>query len=238
VKKVAAMLIFLCLLSLSAVCVGTVTAQYQGNIVINADGSVTPSTAPIRQTDKMYTLTSDVIGDIVVEANNIILDGKGYTLLGGVSLAHVSNVTVKGFVITNTAIALQTPMIGIALTNVSNAVITNNVITGIESILAMNGGIYAGIYVEGGNSNTITENNLTNNLNGLGFLNTFNNRFVGNNITGQQIFLYLHTRGIWFVNSSNNMIYYNNIVNCTYQAQVSDSINVWDDGYLGNYWSD
>lgn len=237
-KTAGVSLILIGLITLCAVRVQPIKAEYQGNITINADGSITPSTAPIQQTGKMYTLTSDVIGDIVVEANNIILDGKGYTLLGGVSLTDVSDVTVKGFVITNTAIALQTPMIGIELTNVSNAIITNNIITGIESILAMDGGTYAGIYVEGGNSNTITGNNLTNNLNGLGFLNTSNNRFVGNNIIGQQIFLYLHTRGIWFVNSSNNMIYYNNIVNCTYQAQVSDSINVWDDGYLGNYWSD
>jgi parallel beta-helix repeat protein len=237
-KTAVVTLILIGLMTLGIVCIQPIKAEYQGDITINADGSISPSTATIQQTGNIYTLTSDVDGDITVEANNIVLDGKGYTLLGGVSLTHVSDVTVKGFVITNTAIALQAPMIGIALTNVTNAIVANNTITGIESILAWNGGTYAGIYVKGGNSNTITGNNLTNNLNGLDFLNTSNNSIIGNNIVGQQIFLDLYTTGIWFINSPNNRIYYNNFINSTYLVQVSGSINAWDDGYLGNYWSD
>jgi parallel beta-helix repeat protein len=237
-KETAAALILVCLMALGVVCVMPVKAQYEGSITINADGSVSPSTAPIQQTDNIYTLTSDVDGDIAVEANNIVLDGKGYTLLGGVSLTYVSNVTVKGFVIKNTNYEQQAPMVGIELTNVTNVVVINNTIAGIESIFALYSAPFAGIYVKGGDSNTITGNNLKNNLHGLDFLNTANNRIIGNNIEGQPIFGWIYTTGFSFKNSTNNKIYYNNFVNSTYLVKVSDSINAWDDGYLGNYWSD
>jgi parallel beta-helix repeat protein len=231
-------LILIGLLTSGVVCIKPIKAQYQGNITINADGTISPSTAPMQQTGNVYVLANEMDGDIKVEANNIVLDGKGHIMLGGISLAQVSNVTVKSFVITNTPKALQAPMIGIELTNVTNAIVTNNTIVGIESILAWNGGTYAGIYVKDGNSNTIIENNLTNNLNGLDFLNTSNNNIIGNNIVGQPIFLSLYTTSIWFINASNNRVYYNNFIGSTVQAQSSNSVNIWYAGYLGNYWSD
>ena len=237
-KTVVVTLILIGLLTSGVVGIKPIKAQYQGNITINADGTISPSTAPIQQTGNIYTLTTEMDGDITVEANNIVLDGKGHILLGGISLAQVSNVTVKGFVITNTPQALQASMIGIELTNVTNAIVTNNTIVGIESILAWNGGTYAGIYVKDGNSNTIIENNLTNNLNGIDFLNTSNNNIIGNNIVGKPIFLSLYTTSIWFINASNNRVYYNNFIGSTVQARSSNSVNIWYAGYLGNYWSD
>ena len=237
-KTVVVTLILIGLLTSGVVCIKPIKAQYQGNVTINADGTISPSTVPIQQTGNIYTLTNEMDGDITVEANNIVLDGKGHILLGGISLAQVSNVTVKSFVITNTPQALQAPMIGIELTNVTNAIVTNNTIVGIESILAWNGGTYAGIYVKDGRSNTIIENNLTNNLNGIDFLNTSNNNIIGNNIVGQPIFLSLYTTSIWFINASNNRVYYNNFIGSTVQARSSNSVNIWYAGYLGNYWSD
>ena len=237
-KTVVVTLILIGLLTSGVVCIKPIKAQYQGNVTINADGTISPSTVPIQQTGNIYTLTNEMDGDITVEANNIVLDGKGHILLGGISLAQVSNVTVKSFVITNTPQALQAPMIGIELTNVTNAIVTNNTIVGIESILAWNGGTYAGIYVKDGRSNTIIENNLTNNLNGIDFLNTSNNNIIGNNIVGQPIFLSLYTTSIWFINASNNRVYYNNFIGSTVQARGSNSVNIWYAGYLGNYWSD
>jgi hypothetical protein len=236
-KTATVTLILIGLMTLCAVRIQPIKAEYQGNIAINADGSVSPSTAPIQQTGNTYTLTSDVDGDIAVEANNIVLDGKGYTLLGGISLAQVSNVTVKGFVITNTSMALQAPMIGIELDNTRNVMVVNNTITGIWSVLAWNWGPYTGIYVVGGNSNTITQNNLMYNLYGMEFINTSHNLIVQNNITNHPTSS-PYTTGIRFAGASNNTIYHNNFVNCTYLLKVSGSINAWDDGYLGNYWSD
>ncbi len=214
-----------------------IKAEYQDSITINADGSISPSTAPIQQTGNIYTLTSDVDGDIAVEANNIVLDGKGYTLLGGVSLAQVSNVTIKNFIITETDEQLLGSTIGISLNNASKVTIANNTIMGIASVLGWNW-IYAGIYVVGGNSNTITQNNLMYNLDGMEFIDTSYNLIVQNNITSNPDYGGLFTTGIYFSGASNNTICRNNFVNCTYLVKVSDSINAWDDGYLGNYWSD
>jgi hypothetical protein len=237
-KKTAMVtLMFVCWIAVGVVCVQPIKAQYQGNIAINADGSITPSTAPIQQTGNTYTLTSDVDGDMAVEANNIVLDGKGYTLIGEVSLAQVSNVTIKNFIITETAEQLQGSTIGIALNNTRKVTVANNTIIGIASVLAWNW-IYAGIYVVGGNSNTIIQNNLMYNLDGMEFINTSYNLIVQNNITNKPNYWGLYSTGIYFSGASNNTIYHNNFVNSTYQAKVPDSINAWDDGYLGNYWSD
>ena len=82
-KTAVPMLILICLMALGVVCIRPVKAQYQGDITINADGSVTPSTAPIQQAGNVYTLTSNVNGSITVERNNMILDGNGYTVSGG-----------------------------------------------------------------------------------------------------------------------------------------------------------
>jgi len=230
-------LILISLMVLGVVCIRPIKAEYQGDITINADGSINPSTAPIQQTGNVYTLTSDVDGDITVKVNNIVLDGKGYTLLGGVSLAQVSNVTIKNFIITETAEELQGSTIGIALNNTRRVTVANNTIIGIASVLAWNW-IYAGIYAVGGNSNTIIQNNLMYNLDGMEFINSSYNLIVQNNITSKPNYFGLYGTGIYFSGASNNTIYHNNFVNSTYLVQVSDSINAWDDGYLGNYWSD
>ena len=238
-KTAVVTLILIGLMTLCAVRIQTIKAEYQGNITINADGSISPSTAPIQQTGNTYTLTTDMDGDITVKANNIVLDGKGYTLLGELSLAQVSNVTIKNFIITETGEQLQGPTIGIKLNKTRNVIVANNTITGIDSHLAWNWGPYAAIYVVGGNSNTITQNNLMYNLNGIEFLSSSYNLIVQNNITSKtNSHGGLHSTGIYFSSASNNTIYHNNFVNSTYLAQVPNSINVWDDGYLGNYWSD
>jgi parallel beta-helix repeat protein len=130
--------------------------------------------------------------------------------------------------------------IGIQLTDTSNVLVANNTISGFESVEAWNGGSYTGIDVEGGASNIITGNNLTYNLYGISFANSAHNQVIGNNIVGDVNFKDLYSTGIYFAGASNNTIYHNNILNSTTQAEVSDSVNVWDDGYPngGNYWGD
>jgi hypothetical protein len=78
-KTITLALILVCLMALGVVCIRPVKAQTQNDITINSDGSVTPSTAPIKQTGNTYTLTSNVGGAIYVDRNNTILDGNGYT---------------------------------------------------------------------------------------------------------------------------------------------------------------
>lgn len=145
-KTTVVTLILIGLLALGVVCIQPIKAQYQGNIVINADGSIAPSTAPIQQRGDNYTLTGDVVGSIIVRTNNIVFDGSGHNV-SGISLQGTLNVTVKNFVVVS-----QGETIGMSLSYASNNLIVNNTVTGFESIQAMNGILFAGIYVTGGKS--------------------------------------------------------------------------------------
>jgi hypothetical protein len=87
-------------------------AQSVGNVIINADGSVT-GTNNIQRTGSTYTLTGNVSGTIQVQKSNIIIDGAGYALTGegGVDLTNdvqhdptrpvISNVTIENLYIVN-----------------------------------------------------------------------------------------------------------------------------------------
>jgi hypothetical protein len=56
---------------------------YLPNIRIQPDGSVEPPTAPIAHIGNYYYLTDSISNqEIVIQCNNIVLDGKGYTLQG------------------------------------------------------------------------------------------------------------------------------------------------------------
>jgi parallel beta-helix repeat protein len=234
----------LILIALMALCAGRIQptkAEYQGNIIINADRSISPSTAPIEKTGNIYTLTRDFTGSITVNRNNVILDGQGYTVLsdeydefGVVSLNKVSNVTVKSFISPYN----EEKTIGISLIDASNAIVANNTITGFESVQAWNGGVYTAIYIRGGESNIIKENTLIYNLNGIGLYDSANNQIVGNHVVGNVNFGHLYSHGISIIGASNNTTYHNNFLNSTYQAKITGSANAWNDSYLGNYWSD
>jgi len=69
-------------------------------IYIKADGNIDPPTANITSSDKVtYTFTGNNYDSLVVERDNIVVDGMGYTLQttsgNGISLSHRSNVTIK-----------------------------------------------------------------------------------------------------------------------------------------------
>ena len=53
-----------------------------GNITINADGTVSPSTSPVEQTGNVYNLTCNIVGGITVYCSNIVIGGNGYTVQG------------------------------------------------------------------------------------------------------------------------------------------------------------
>jgi len=61
-------------------------AEWSGTVYIRADGSIDPPGAPVITYDNVtYTLTGNVTSNtdgIVVQRNNIIVDGAGYTLQG------------------------------------------------------------------------------------------------------------------------------------------------------------
>ncbi len=247
-------LLFLSAMVLGTVCFHPVNAQYQGNITINSDGSISPSAAPIQQDNGIYILTDDVVGDISVMTSNITFDGNRHSIIsaGGLTVGvnynlspptatGASNVTVKNLIVENS-------IFGISLYNTSNSMVINNTILGTGPAV---GNIpvaqpTGGIYVVDSGSNIIKENNLVNNYVGIYFSESQNNLIVRNNVVNcSNPFLLGGMAAIVFWGASNNTIYHNNFINNPIQAYDGSfnsafSVNTWDNGFPsgGNYWSD
>ncbi len=222
--------LFVCfsLFTVFAVGVGDCEQSYL-YVTINADGTISPETAPITKEAKVYTLTDDVDA-ITISRSNMVLDGNGYTLTGNGKTMAVyvgsKNVTIMNLKIIGAEL-------GIALDNCSsNVTISNNIIRDVRSSIPELYQ-YAAIDLWGGGNHTIIGDCLENNYIGVGLgYNTTNNLIVGNNITN-------NNRGLEFWTTSNNTIHHNNIINNTIQFynQESSSSNVWNDTTEGNYWN-
>jgi parallel beta-helix repeat protein len=274
-RTVFALVAILCLFSVSSITglIQTVKAD-GGTITINADGSITPSSAPITTVDNStYTFTANIINEsIVVQRDNIVLDGAGFTIQGdgtgnGIDLSDRNNITNEN---TN----IENFQYGTYLENSSNNTISENNITantydGIYLYSSSNNslsgnnitgnnivGNSTGIVLESSsNNNNVNGNSVTSNRVGILFDSSSNNRLSGNNITNNYDGMYLYSssnnslsgnniaasgfEGIYLGSSSNNAIYHNNFINNnSSQVYSSNSTNIWDDGSVGNYWSD
>jgi parallel beta-helix repeat protein len=164
-------------------------------ITISASGSV-EGTDQIRRDGDTYVFKSSITGSIVVERENVVVDGAGYTLQGtgsgkGIELADRSNVTIQH-------VEIEEFDDGIWLFNASNNIITGNTITA---------NIQWGIRLAGSSNNTVSGNNITNNdYGGIVFTDSNNNIISGNNITDSFV-------GLDFSASENNIVSGNYIEN-------------------------
>jgi len=193
----------LSLIVLGMLLIGTLTLEFDiqpvkagGTIYIHGDGSVDPVTAPITNFRNIYyTLTKDANDSIVIERDNIVLDGAGYTIhsggqQNGIDLSYRSNVTIKNIKITSFGH-------GISLWYSSNNTISGNNITA---------NYYQGISGYSSNYNIISRNNIANNRGGIYPYGSSNyNTIFGNTITANEDF------GIWLDFSSYNDISRNKI---------------------------
>jgi len=192
-----------------------------------------------------YTFTENIYDSIVVEKDNIIINGNSHTLQGigtgnGFSLLDRSNVTIKN-------VRIIQFYIGISLVHSTNNTITENTVSsnnhGIHLYQSTNSTVgkntvtsnQGGIIVYQGSNSTKVENN-TVSFNDFGIDLGMANRctITSNNITN-------NTFGISVSHSSNNNIYHNNFIDNSHQVySIDESLNTWDDDYPsgGNYWSD
>ncbi|MCW4023061.1 MAG: right-handed parallel beta-helix repeat-containing protein [Candidatus Bathyarchaeota archaeon] len=223
--------------------IGVVKAE--GVIFIRADGSV-EGTKKIQRDGNTYTFLGNIsidasgIDGIIVERDNIVIDGAGNGLQGngnenGIVLSNV-NITVKNLKLSNFNI-------GIVVKSSENNKILENIITanfrGLD-LTASENNIVSGNYIANNNdgialeniNNEIIENTITDNtnigifLNGAGY-----NNIIENNITN-------NGRGILVSICYNNVIHHNNFVKNTKDVETDSSINTWDNNFEGNYWSD
>jgi len=251
------LLFILCLVLMSSQFVNLVSAnpvpspppQDLQHIYIRSDGSVDPATAPIQRVGEVYSFTSHIVNySIVVQRDNIVIDGEGYSLQNGgwgdegIVLNFVNNVTIRnmeierfdyGIVVGNSS---RNTVIGNYIGNNSYAIIlefssfnniTKNLVTATYSY---------GINFWKSNNNTIIQNSVANNTNGIGIWRSSNNTIVENNIANNQI-------GMGLEAATNNLYYHNNFINNTQNLEInnhgSPSLyhNFGDNGATGNYWS-
>jgi parallel beta-helix repeat protein len=220
-------LLFLALLTLS---VNTKSVKASGTIYIRADGSVDPSTAPIVSIDNItYSFNSSIYESIVVEKDNIIVDGEDYVVQGtgsgtGIAIAERNNVTIRNASIKAFGYGIQLQSANNS--NIFDSNITANWNAGIwlsasahNSIVGNNitSSAFYGIYLNSSSNINISGNNIANcSLSGI-TLQSSNNNIVGNNITGS-------TYGIWLNGCSNNNLSKNAMNDNSYNLYVVGSV--------------
>jgi len=161
-----------------------------GIIYFRSDGTVDPVDAPVSNVDDVtFILTSNIQQSIVVERDNIVIDGGGYILNGsgdgaGIDLSGRSNVTVRNVEIRGFEIGIRLFDTGYESHNVS---VVGNIITENEC------GICFGDYddrVFGGFNHSIVGNTVANNTVGVDLISV-NSTVSHNNITGSDVGIFL-----------------------------------------------
>jgi parallel beta-helix repeat protein len=198
------------------VCTVSITIKVEhvkasGTIYIQSDGSVYPSDAPVNRDGNVYTLTGNINESIVIQRDNIVLDGMGlYTVEGpsdheskGIDLTGRSNVTIRNIK------EIRAFGYGIFLNMSSSILISNN------TVAANN---VSGVYLEGSSHNTIVGNNLTANEGyDLDMWSGSNNTIYENIIPCGEI----------FIGSSSNKVFRNQIL-----SSDQACITVWGNNNL------
>jgi parallel beta-helix repeat protein len=162
-----------------------------GTIYIRPDGSIEPSTAPISSINNVtYVLTGVINDSIVVERDNIILDGKGYILHGGgnetgLFLTGRSNVTLENIIVDNFEYGVHLQ----ACSNITifNSTIRNSLLDGVYLVYS----VYTVLY-----GNTISSNGRY----GIELSESGSNRIIHNNIvqnTKNNTYVYNSLGNVW-----------------------------------------
>lgn len=194
---------------------------WTGMVTIKADGSLSQPNAPISSADNVtYVLSDSIFGSIIVQRDDIIIDGAGYMLQGtgrersGMDFAERTNVTVQ-----NTQI--QNFTAGIGLRDSFGISIIGNNITANR---------YFGIDLHGSSSNIIIGNIITNNYYGIHLYSSSNNSIIGNTISNS-------FEGIMGASSSNyNNVSRNTVTHCDYGVVFNE--NSFGNGVIGNILTD
>jgi len=266
-KAFAVVLILVILISSCIIAVQPVKAQSLAGIIINADGSVTPSSPAIQMAENTCIITANLNSSITVERGNIVVDGANHTLQGpGISQNTIaitlmaSNVTVENLHVTGWKAGVYGAF--------NNNTITNNVFAGnyqavsiyaddyVVSENSISGSSDAAILIDTGatrpqgDDNLITQNQLTSNNWALDILNSNGTTIAQNNVTNNAVALVLGTLSANVNSAGFQLLYSNNFINNTQILYVPIGVpfmqdvvplspaGQWDYGSIGNYWSD
>lgn len=209
-------------------CESTIT-----HIRIRSDGNVEPADSPIVRDGDVYRFISDVFSPLVVDRDNVIIDGAGYTLQGTYNGTRTDDWVVgEG---PNQAPSDVPWTIGIDIASRDRYNLT------VRNLNIKN--FYIGMYIWSSN-NTITGNAVTDNIVGIllsGDNNTITQNYIAQNEEG--IFFGVNTPGnepldIVMVHNSfvDNAVQFSGCFCETYDPE--EAVHTWDDGSRGNFWSD
>lgn len=204
-------------------------------IRIMFDGSIFPANVPIQRNGDVYTFTNNVYGQIVVDRDNIVIDGAGYSLQGtyngsqedlwliGQGQYQEYNGTAVPWTVGIDLATKTTHNLTVKNLNIKNFSIgiyvwtSNNTLTGCAVSDTIVGILLAG------DCNAITNNYITRNENGIFFgVSPPENETLNIVISGNS-----------FVE---NDVHFSGCVCEGYNT--TEPIHTWDDGEEGNFWSD
>jgi parallel beta-helix repeat protein len=214
---------------------------------ITEDGSVNPAVAPIQHDGNVYTFTSNLIGSLVVERDNIVIDGTGFSLHGngtsgnlvikssriGMDLTGRTNVTIKNLQIYNYTNGIHLN----GSTNVS--VLANNLRQNGQTILVANSAFV-----------TISANSIENNNNGILIKASFNNEIAENSFSHSSVSISDDSSGnvifdntirfsdVFLETGSNNLIVGNEIYGNFYGIFIGGMEQTSGNIIAGNNFSD
>ncbi len=234
-KKIVTITFALLLLATAPIVASTVSASTLPVIRILPDGGIDPPNVPIQRNGDVYTFTDNVYARIVVDRDNIVIDGAGYTLQGNYNGTRTDSWMVgqgSDQEYNETAIPWT---IGIDLANKNRHNLT------VKNLNIKN--FYIGMYIWTVN-NTITGCAISDNIVGIllsGDYNTITRNYITRNEEG--IFFGVNQPGNEPVNivlTHNSFI--DNIVQFSgcfcEDYNTSEPVHTWDDGKEGNFWSD
>ncbi|MEM3378524.1 MAG: NosD domain-containing protein [Candidatus Bathyarchaeia archaeon] len=204
-------------------------------IRILPDGNIDPPNVPIQRSGDLYMFTDNIYARIVVDRDNLVIDGAGYTLHGNYNGTRTDSWVVgqgPNQEYNETAIPWS---IGIDLANKNR-----------HNLTVMNLNIknfYIGIYVWTTN-NTITNCAVTDCIVGIllsGDSNNITENYIARNEQG--VFFGVNQPGneplnIMLTHNSfiDNMVHFSGCFCEEYNP--NEPIHTWDNGEEGNYWSD
>ena len=201
------------------------SSEWTGTVYIRADGSIDPPDAPVITYDNVtYTLTGNITssGDgIVVERDNIIINGNGYVVQGkpidystGVRLSErnnvsVENIGVKGFV---WGIYLfDSSMIKVNANNLINntwgVLIRDSSKNSIKGNIIVNSK-HAGLFFDESSENEVIDNTFIND--GMFVWESYDNIVVNNWVNGKPL-IYLEGSSDMEITIAGQVI----LINCT-----------------------
>jgi parallel beta-helix repeat protein len=182
--------------------------EADGTIYILADGAVNGTNKLLRD-GNLYTLTDDIFDSVVIEKDNVVVDGAGYSLQGtgvgtGINLMGRTNVTVRNMTVSNF-------FYGVYLDSSHNNSLSNNNVTG----------NFYGVYLSASSNNTIVCSDINgNDYPGVWLRSSSNNEIRENRIAGNS------QDGIWLSTSSDgNKIIGNTLSDNGFGIRIDDYSN-------------